>query len=102
MKDIYDIWLLARSYKFEGDRLARAIAATFARRKTHIPSERPDALTPAFAEDPTKQRQWAAFLEDVAVNPGSLAEVIGELATFLMQHAEEALNLNERGILDRK
>jgi predicted nucleotidyltransferase component of viral defense system len=102
MKDIYDIWLLARSYKFEGDRLARAIAATFARRKTHIPSERPDALTPAFAEDPTKQRQWATFLEDVAVNPGSLAEVIGELATFLMQHAEEALNLNERGILGQK
>jgi hypothetical protein len=34
MKDFYDIWLLAQSYAFDGDRLARAIAATFARRKT--------------------------------------------------------------------
>jgi hypothetical protein len=44
MKDFYDIWILARSHEFHGDRLARAIAATFARRKTGIPSERPDAL----------------------------------------------------------
>jgi predicted nucleotidyltransferase component of viral defense system len=61
MKDFYDVWMLARSYDFEGDRLARAVAATFARRKTEIPADRPDALTPAFAEDPTKQQQWTAF-----------------------------------------
>ena len=90
MKDFYDIWILARSHEFYGDRLARAIAATFARRKTVIPSERPDALTPAFAEDQTKQRQWTAFLEDVAITPGTLAEVVEDLATFLMPHADEA------------
>jgi predicted nucleotidyltransferase component of viral defense system len=90
MKDFYDIWILARSHEFYGDRLARAIAATFTRRKTEIPSERPDALTAAFAEDATKQQQWNAFLEDVAVNPGSLAEVTEDLATFLMPHAAEA------------
>jgi predicted nucleotidyltransferase component of viral defense system len=39
VKDFYDIWLLSREYQFEGDTLARAIAATFARRKTEIPSE---------------------------------------------------------------
>jgi predicted nucleotidyltransferase component of viral defense system len=90
MKDFYDIWILARSHEFDGVRLARAIAATFARRKTGIPSERPDALTPAFAEDQTKQRQWTAFLEDVAITPGTLAEVVEDLATFLMPHADEA------------
>jgi predicted nucleotidyltransferase component of viral defense system len=90
MKDFYDIWILARSQEFDGDKLARAIAATFARRKTGIPSERPDALTPAFAEDQTKQRQWTAFLEDVAITPGTLAEVVEDLATFLMPHADEA------------
>ena len=90
MKDFYDIWILARSHEFDGVRLARAIAATFARRKTGIPSERPDALTPAFAEDQTKQRQWTAFLEDVAITPGTLAEVLEDLATFLMPHADEA------------
>jgi predicted nucleotidyltransferase component of viral defense system len=51
MKDIYDIWVLSRTHEFKGDNLARAIVATFARRKTEIPSEPPDALTPAFAED---------------------------------------------------
>lgn len=51
MKDFYDIWILSRSFAFDDDRLARAIAATFARRGTVIPAEPPDALTPAFAAD---------------------------------------------------
>jgi predicted nucleotidyltransferase component of viral defense system len=53
MKDYYDIWMLSRTHEFTDDRLARAIAATFARRQTEIPTELPDALTLAFAEDPT-------------------------------------------------
>jgi hypothetical protein len=57
MKDFYDIWALARSYEFAGDRLARAIAATFARRGTAVPIEPPDALTRAFAEQPGKAEQ---------------------------------------------
>jgi hypothetical protein len=51
MKDFYDIWVLGRSFEFADDRLARAIAATFARRATAIPTVLPDALTPAFAVD---------------------------------------------------
>ena len=43
MKDFYDVWVLIRSYKFEGDALARAIKATFDRRKTEIPTALPDA-----------------------------------------------------------
>jgi predicted nucleotidyltransferase component of viral defense system len=97
MKDFYDIWILARTHEFDGDRLARAIAATFARRMTEIPSVRPDAITSAFAEDTTKQRQWNTFLEDVAINPGSLAEVIEELAVFLMPHAGRAQELRSKG-----
>ena len=90
MKDIYDIWLLAKSYSFEGDSLARAIAATFARRETAIPTELPDALTPSFAEDPAKVEQWAAFVKDVAAAPGSLADVVADLAAFLIPRAAEA------------
>lgn len=90
LKDLYDIWRLARSHPFTGDRLARAIAAPFARRNTEIPSEAPDALTRAFADVPGKQAQWAAFVEDVAVQPGSLAAVIEDLAAFLMPRAAEA------------
>jgi hypothetical protein len=90
MKDFYDIWVLARSHTFDDDRLARAIAATFARRRTEIPENLPDALTPAFANDATKQTQWSAFISDVAMDPGPLAKVIEELAAFLMPHAEKA------------
>ena len=92
MKDFYDIWVLSRASGFNDDRLARAIAATFARRNTEIPSELPDALTPAFATDVTKVQQWNAFAEDVAFEPGTLAEVVKDLAAFLMQHARTARN----------
>ena len=73
--------------------LARAIAATFSRRKTPIPAELPDALTHAFAEDPAKQRQWDSFVEGIEVKPESLVAVVHELATFLMQHAARARRL---------
>jgi len=50
MKDFYDIWILSKTFRFAEDRMARAIAATFARRQTAIPTEEPDGLTSAFAE----------------------------------------------------
>src|SRR3546814_3811416 len=84
MKDFYDIWILSRSFPFDNDRLARAIAATFARRGTAIPTELPDALTPAFAADEQKQRQWRVFIENVALAPGDFADVIRDLSGFLM------------------
>ena len=95
MKDFYDIWILSRSFSFDDDRLARAIAATFARRGTAIPIDRPDALSPAFAADELKQQQWRAFLEDAALNPGTLAEVTDDLAAFLMPHAGSAAKLGK-------
>lgn len=93
MKDFYEIWVLARTFPFADDRLPRAIAATFARRNTPIPAQRPDALTPAFAADPSKQAQWHAFVQDVAIDPGPLDRVISDLAAFLMPHATAAAKL---------
>ncbi|HET8701781.1 MAG TPA: hypothetical protein VFL97_08965 [Nitrococcus sp.] len=43
-----------------------------------LPAEFPDALTPAFAEGEQKQLQWNAFLENVALDLGSLTAVIDE------------------------
>ncbi len=90
MKDFYDIWVLATLTEVEGDRLASAIRATFDRRGTAIPDALPDALTPAFAEDAQKQQQWAAFVANVAMQPGTLADVIAAIAPFLMAAAERA------------
>jgi predicted nucleotidyltransferase component of viral defense system len=95
MKDFYDIWILSRSFTFDDAKLPRAIAATFARRGTAIPQNPPDALTRAFAADEQKQRQWRAFVEDVAHDPGDLAIVISDLAAFLMPQA--ALAIGEAG-----
>lgn len=79
------------------DRLARAIAATFARRNTEIPSELPDGLTPAFAADAAKIQQWNAFAVDVAFAPGTLAKVVEDLAAFLMPHARAARTVLDPG-----
>lgn len=95
MRDFYDIWLLSRCFDFDGDRLARAIAATFERRETPIPEVPPDALTDAFTKDVQKQRQWRAFVEGVAHNPGDLTHVTVEIAAVLMPHAIAAAKLGK-------
>lgn len=95
MKDLYDIWLLSRTYQFEGDALARAIAATFARRKTPVPTEPPYGLTSAFGEDAAKRQQWLSFAEGIDAKVPSLAEVVRELAAFLMPHAARAQAVEE-------
>lgn len=84
MKDFYDIWILTKTFDFASDRLARAIAATFTRRQTKIPTDLPDALTQEFAKDPLKQRQWTAFIASIDGAPDRLDQVVSELAPFLM------------------
>ena len=95
MKDFYDIWLLSRSFSFEDDRLARAISATFSRRGTAIPTALPDALTRDFAEDEQKQRQWRAFVDHVATDPGPRSHVIEDVAAFLMPAAGLARSVGD-------
>jgi hypothetical protein len=36
----------------------------------------PDVLGTALAEDPTKQQQWNAFIQDVAIDPGPPVDVL--------------------------
>ena len=90
MKDFYDVWVLSKTYEFDEARLAQAIAATFERRRTAIPSEIPDALSPEFAGDASKRRQWDAFVRELAVRPDSLEAVVSDLAFFLMPLAVKA------------
>jgi predicted nucleotidyltransferase component of viral defense system len=90
MKDFYDVWVLAKSYDFTGDRLAQAIAATFDRRGTQLPDALPDALTAEFARDEGKRRQWSIFSADLAIATGPFEGVIEDLATFLMPKVAQA------------
>lgn len=96
MKDFYDVWVLSRAYEFDEDRLARAVAATFERRDTALPIEAPEALKATFANDPTKRRQWQAFVRDLGIEVPGLDEVVAELAAFLLPHARRASALVAR------
>ena len=58
------------------DELDAAIAATFARRGTEIPIDRPPGLSEEMAQDGTKQGQWAAYAESIDLEKVSLEEVI--------------------------
>ena len=85
LKDYYDLHYLAQAFEFDGPTLGAAIAATFARRGTPIPTGLPPGLTDAFAADAAKRRQWQAFrlrLGDRR-SPESLMAVVDELAVFL-------------------
>jgi len=93
LKDYYDIWILSQSFTFEDGRLPQAIAATFARRDTPIPTALPDALTDAFAANDQKKQQWQAFIGGVALDPGSLSDVVESIASFIIPQAGLAAKL---------
>jgi len=86
MRDFFDIHALATRQSFKGGPLARAIRATFDRRRTRVPGEAPIALTPSFAELPDKRTQWKAFLRKNAITASrpELETVVAELARFLL------------------
>ncbi len=86
MKDFYDIVILARMFRIEGDLLAQAIVATFDRRKTPLPNTLPLGLTQTFADDASKQTQWNAFLrKSGSAEIMTLAEAVATCAGFLAQ-----------------
>ena len=69
MKDFFDLWPIAGTFKFDGAVFVRAIRSIFERRGTALPVQMPMALTTSFAE--AKQSQWAAFLRrtEIALTP---------------------------------
>ncbi len=83
MKDYYDVWMLTSTFGFVPERLQRAIAATFARRNTEIPTAVPDGLSDAFSADPGKQRQWDAFARTLSGQVPELERVVRALREWL-------------------
>ena len=76
MKDYYDLWALPRNIEIAPDELDAAIAATFERRGTSVPVERPPGLSAAMVEDETKQRQWRAYAASLELESLGLDTVI--------------------------
>ena len=107
MKDFYDLLAMSRLFSFDGMILAAAIRATFERRATAIPRERPPPLTRAFSEDPQKLRQWRSFLarDPLLIDEPDLDTVIRDIGDFIMPAAIAAIDerrIPGRWTLDRR
>ncbi len=84
MKDYFDLWILAKHSDFDGQILSRAVAATFDRRRTAIPTGLPIGLSDESISDAQKAKQWQGFLRKNALDPMPLATVVADLRDFLM------------------
>jgi hypothetical protein len=86
MTDFFDLWVIAKTFAFEGAVLGQAVRATFARRGTAMPNMPPVALTTTFRGDAAKNAQWAGFLKrtHLAIAPGPLPELIDAIGAFTL------------------
>ena len=84
MKDYFDLWILAKHSDFDGQILSRAVAATFERRRTAVPTGVPIGLSDEFVNDAQKGKQWQGFLRKNALDPKPLATVVADLRDFLI------------------
>ncbi|HBR82914.1 MAG: nucleotidyl transferase AbiEii/AbiGii toxin family protein [Qipengyuania citrea] len=75
MKDFYDLWAIPKSLEIGDKELDAAILATFERRETQVPKDRPPGLSSEMTENPDKQRQWAAYTASIELEKVSLSEV---------------------------
>jgi predicted nucleotidyltransferase component of viral defense system len=90
MKDFYDFFGLSRTFPFDGAILAQAIAATFERRGTALPSKLPLPVT--FFEDDARTVRWRGYLEKNGLSGAStdFAEV-GQVVREFLKPLYEAL-----------
>lgn len=79
MKDYYDLWSIPRSLDIRAEDLDAAIIATFERRQTAIPTERPPGLSADMFDDEVKQRQWRAYAASIELENVSLKSIIEDV-----------------------
>lgn len=86
IKDYFDVNYLAANFPFEGATLARAIGATFERRKTPFPDATPEGLTDAYWDHQDRDAQLRAFVRRtrVRVDMGSARSLLPLLRQFLL------------------
>ena len=79
LKDYFDLQVLLDREQFDMLTLAEAISATFTRRGMPVPTEVPTGLTEEFANDPTRQKLWEAFIRKNDIKPMSLNKTVGQI-----------------------
>lgn len=86
LKDYFDIWQLSSVTSFDGPSLQQAVASTFERRATRVPSDLPPALGPDFSARADRGLQWARLLERFGV--GDSAPTLDEICTAIWLFVE--------------
>jgi hypothetical protein len=76
MKDYFDLWAIPQALTIAPDDLDVALQATFERRLTAIPANRPIGLSNVMIESAIKQRQWRAYAVSVGEDGLDFAHVI--------------------------
>lgn len=86
MKDYFDIWLLSRSFRFEGAILRESILQTFTRRQTALPVGEPIGLRAEFSSNESKRMQWQGFVKRLKRKETSVdfRDVVDSVRAFLM------------------
>jgi len=92
VKDYFDLSVLLQRETFDADLLAQAIKGTFERRGLAVPAELPIGLTDEFAQEPSRQALWQAFVRKNELNSEPLATIVTRLRAAL----EQALNAAAR------
>lgn len=83
IKDYFDLWVLLDRESLNINTLAQAVAATFVRRGMAVPTELPVGLSDEFANDPSRQALWAAFLKKNELAMIPLEEVLNRIRTLI-------------------
>lgn len=96
MKDYFDLHALLREGELDFGTLSRALASTFARRRTALPDGIPGGLSDAYSDDPVHQAQWRAFLARNRLRGPALDEIVAELREGLGSALEEAGEVESR------
>lgn len=90
MNDFYDLWILQREFSFDGATLARAIQATFEKRKTSVQPESCVAFQASYFAAPDPQSLWSLYVKraDLGQIPPPFASVGEAITAFLRPVAE--------------
>lgn len=90
LKDYLDLSVLLEREVLDPATLAAAIAATFTRRGTALPTALPMGLSDEFANDPSRQALWVAFLKKNALPAVPLTSVVTTLRATLQSALGQA------------
>ena len=94
LKDYLDLSVLLERERLDPATLATAIAATFTRRGTALPTELPIGLSDEFANDQSRQALWVAFLKKNALPAVPLTSVVTTLRATLQSALRQVASTN--------